>query len=324
MRQLSELYLRGSLINETMKNLSAEQMQQVEDELEKLMNMPSLNKCKQAICGALAKTIRGDYAEDREAALQEYRIALMRAVIYAKFHKPTPDVFTDPIQQRKFFSHMAYNYMRQILNENKIPHSKDEMVIDGPPHEIAFEHYCNLLDQNNIEHSENISLDDEYYIYGDIGLVDLKLAKRFGRMQRSYAKCGVEVSILWDHINIKKKASHPDIEIKLTSKHRIKSTTMESEDDEGNSNIKYNIEYEILSKETDADNSEHMNAMRSMLPSDLVEIFDLVTNAPDEFANTYGTYMPSKKQIAQHLNISDKEVTEKFEKLKMYYFVVRS
>lgn len=322
MRQLSELYLRGSLINETMKNLTEEQMSVVEEKINELMNTPSLNKCKQAICNALSNTIKGDYADDRETALQEYRIALMRAVIYALYHKPTPDVFTDPIQKRKFFSHMAYNYMRQILNENKIPHIRDEMTIEGPPHEIAFKQFCNLLDQKNIEYYDEIN-DDTYIIFGNIGLIDLKMAKRFGRIRNDYLKYGVDVEIGANHICVKKLASHPNIEIKLSSKCRIKSTALESNSDEENPNVIYNISYSISSNEKEDPNPEYMYNMRSMLPSELAEIYDLITNAPEDFVSKYGTHLPSKKQISQYLNISDKEVSNRFEQLKMYYFAVK-
>lgn len=87
-RQLPQLYLRGSLANITMKNLSLEQREQAERIYQEVVNDSTLIGDKNEFIHQLSVTIGGDYnSRSRLEAEQEFNIAVWRAVIHLLYHK---------------------------------------------------------------------------------------------------------------------------------------------------------------------------------------------------------------------------------------------
>jgi hypothetical protein len=86
-RQMSELYLRGSLANVTMKNLTEREIQFCQQLTERVANHECMKKHRYQVVRVLGETIGADYREDRFAAEQEYKIAIWRAVVNLFFHR---------------------------------------------------------------------------------------------------------------------------------------------------------------------------------------------------------------------------------------------
>lgn len=86
LRQLPQLYLRGSIANETMKNLSPDEQTEISNLVVKLTKLPLLAGHKQEFITQLGKTIGGDYHEDPSTALAEYQVAIWRGLVYLKYH----------------------------------------------------------------------------------------------------------------------------------------------------------------------------------------------------------------------------------------------
>lgn len=86
-RQMAELYIRGNLANVTMKQLTDEERQQCDRICDIVANHNGMKKHKIQVVRMLGETIRADYRENREAAEQEYYIAIWRAVVNLLFHK---------------------------------------------------------------------------------------------------------------------------------------------------------------------------------------------------------------------------------------------
>lgn len=87
LRQLPELYLRGSMANETMANLKKEQQQTVETIIKKAVNSSLLSRHRQLFAAKLAKTVGGDYStRENGAADQEYHVVIWRAAINLLYH----------------------------------------------------------------------------------------------------------------------------------------------------------------------------------------------------------------------------------------------
>lgn len=86
-RQMAELYLRGSLANVTMKNLTSDQVRFAEELTERVVSTPGMNKHRFKVKRIFAETISADYHNDSETADQEYRIAVWRGVVNLFFHK---------------------------------------------------------------------------------------------------------------------------------------------------------------------------------------------------------------------------------------------
>lgn len=86
-RQMPELYLRGSLANITMKNLTGEQQDHVANLMEQICTHPEMQRHKIKVMKELGVTIAADYSDDRETAEQEYRVAVWRGVVDLFYHR---------------------------------------------------------------------------------------------------------------------------------------------------------------------------------------------------------------------------------------------
>jgi len=313
-RQMPELYLRGAIFNETMKNLSQKQMDAVEEKINILLKTPSLSKSRAKFCQTLAVTIGADYREDKNAALQEYKIALMKAIIYVMYYKPNMQVFDDPIQTRKLFSQFTYSYMKQILNENKIPKSVYNRHIKGEPFSVAHEQIMILLEEEGIFHTSD-NIDNKFVIEGDIGIVSLRTAKKIGKIKEKYGKMGVVISANIDQIEIEKKKSAPSIKTKIRSASRIHTVNFEHEkEDNGNELNRHSIEFDISIKRKERSTFDP-TYMRNMLPNHLTELFDVIMDSPKGLSEE-----PNKNEIARHLDITINEVNKRLDQMKYYYY----
>ena len=85
-RQLPELYLRGSLANLTMANLTEKEQVEADIVVSRLMKHQALAADKNEFIHQLSVTIAGDYHDNRESAEQEFRIAVWRGVVQLLYH----------------------------------------------------------------------------------------------------------------------------------------------------------------------------------------------------------------------------------------------
>ena len=85
-RQLPELTLRGSIANITMANLTNEEMRHVEEVYKKVRSHKVLQSNRAQVINGLGFTIKNDYSE-KQAAEQEYDIAIWRGVVNILYHK---------------------------------------------------------------------------------------------------------------------------------------------------------------------------------------------------------------------------------------------
>jgi len=105
-RQLPELFLRGSLANETMKGLSAEEKAEVDEIVTMVLQAPELESHRIELMTQLSNTIGGDYRDDRYGtpAQNEYRIIVWKATVFLLYHSEytytclncTKDRYTNP------------------------------------------------------------------------------------------------------------------------------------------------------------------------------------------------------------------------------------
>lgn len=86
-RQIPELYLRGSLANITMAHLTHEQKRHIEQLFPNIANHPEMVKHKHKAIQKFGSTIAGDYRDDRLAAEEEYNIAIWKGLVDLYYHK---------------------------------------------------------------------------------------------------------------------------------------------------------------------------------------------------------------------------------------------
>lgn len=83
--QLPRLYLRGSLANETMVNLTPEQKRKIDDTLSKIIKSQILTSHKQRYSKILRQTIGSDY-KSQEAAEQDFLVVVWRGLVMLYYH----------------------------------------------------------------------------------------------------------------------------------------------------------------------------------------------------------------------------------------------
>lgn len=85
LRQLPALYLRGSLVNETIRHLTPTQLQEIEQLTSEISQDPSLQSHRREFTKQLRQTIGGDY-DDPVAADIEFYIAIWRGLAELLHH----------------------------------------------------------------------------------------------------------------------------------------------------------------------------------------------------------------------------------------------
>jgi len=313
--QLAELYLRGSLVSKTWSNLTQEQKTQVEKRLDDLLNNKLLFGCRDKFCQILANTIGGDY-KYKEAAINDYMIALTKGIVYILYHKPKPDIFNNNTELVKFFKQFVYQYMRQILNENRIPYSSHTNTFHNSPYIVAHKHIINILKNNNAQYTTDETSCDVITI--NTLKANNKIKKQILNASKKYRKHNIKITMADDnHIIIKNLSKHNTQKIKLTisSKIKINETSINHE----TNNIDKLMEHKASAFKEANNITNDTSRILSFLPDDLHQIYNLIVNTPEDFVNKFNSTTPTRTQMAQYLGVPLSEINNKMDRLKTYY-----
>ncbi|MCK9557551.1 MAG: hypothetical protein M0R50_05870 [Candidatus Cloacimonetes bacterium] len=85
-RQLSEVFLRGSLANVTMKNLTKEERARIDELMVTVGEHEVLAGHRQEFIYQLGSTIAADYRDSSNAAQEEFQIAVWRGLVHLLYH----------------------------------------------------------------------------------------------------------------------------------------------------------------------------------------------------------------------------------------------
>ena len=335
-QQMPKLYLRGSLCNKTLKELTKEQQNQTEQLVLEISDDPRLRQCKIEFCNALARTIRNDYT-DREVAEQDYMIAIMRGVVAAKFgygdNPPNENAINDPIQRKKWFQTWVFNYLRQILRENKLPRQCKTINKPMQPDAAALYHLNNSInDTINSEHdfkkkrmlvesyqnAQTHMSDNGYWIKYNYSPLQEKLALRIKEINDMYLTYGVHITMTTNGIEITRTKSTPDITISQKHYQPVKMTRISNpnEDDEhqtsypdakGENNMQQIVENEIIVQ------------LRDRLPHDTKQILDIYIEdtRPQDYIEKYGLSKPKIINVATYLGKTPKEIKKSISTIRL-------
>lgn len=331
--QLPMLFLRGSLLKQTAKNLTKEQLNQVEQIMDEIWNDPDLQGHKYAFCEALKSTIKGEYLE-RDKAEQEARIAIWKACVSVLFHdKKISDedrtkIVSNHIQRGKYFKTWIFNYLRQILRENKIPAIKSYPTETGPASYIAAMAFKSLIEYKNLpaelQETENGYLLDNL----NQNAWPLFLSLDISNLAKEYEQFGLAISINKTSISIGRSVVSDEeltVESKLIKSIRVKEASLNQSNDDDNS-LQFALEYQMLDgKPTENSiliDTDEIKVLKDKIPENIKPILELIINTPTEFIELYGDRIPAKNQIAKFLNRSSKEVDEAFKILRMHTIAI--
>jgi len=289
--QLPKLYLRGSLVNQTMKNLSPTQKQELDQLLEKHLANIKLSSCREKFCQILANTIGGDYKQ-KEAALIDYQIALTRAIIYLYYHKPNHQITNSEIQLNKMLKQFIYNYMKQILSENKIIYSSNKTIETVNLSKTLIEKIKTILNKTNNQHLTINTKDNTNITYTN------KLNKEIENKINKLTTIPSIIEINQSKNQITIKNTDKTINIEVKTKVRARSTSIFDEDnklrqDIGKISTTYNYKSEFI----------------LILPKNLKELYEKISKLE----------IYTIKEISEELNLTITETQNIIQKIKKYY-----
>jgi len=311
--QMPVLYLRGSLCNQTMVNLEDYQIEILSEIVDEVIDDPLLQPTRIQFRNALRYTIKGDY-ESVEAADQEYQIAIWKAATAAKFgwgkHQPSEEAIADPLQRKKFFQTWVFNYLRQILNENKKPARKVKKTIEVTTIEACKTDLVGLLkDKCRImkEHSK------ECEIFCNLFMLPSRTIDELSNLKLKYFTKGIEFSLNSDNITIKNTKEDGVEMIEVQTKSTINTVSTSSNDDEEKSIP------ELASMNTDEfQDPDTIQNFMDNLSEDAQKVIKTIMAPSDDYIEKYGE-KPVKKYIAEYLGFSNKQIKEVWAELRMVY-----
>jgi len=342
-RQIAKLYLRGTWFNRAMSDLDQDGMTEIDEIISLVMNDPNLQGAKNEFCASLGRTIGFEY-KDHEVALQDYRIAVMRGAIAAKFgwgkNPPKPAVITDPIQRKKFFQSWVFNYLRQILWENKIPGYKKRKKLKLPAELAAVKVVREILTEA-CDNERNTSLkkvmknllaamivqeknENHYEIVVDHFSFPIDVMFRIQEAAQEYLKYNVRIMQEVDRIIVKidnDTIATSNLDVHDYEEVRVSLVSFNIDDDDGN--FSDCIEFEAQkNKDNKVEGmmNKDLGELRNRLPEDVIPVFDIVVDTPLEFIDRFGSSVRAfnKMNISRFTGMPPKEVERALNVIRHY------
>lgn len=316
--QVAKLFIRGSLMNDTAKNLTEEEKTRVVELMNLAWNDPNLINPRYEFCMALSRTIGNEY-KDLEFGMNEIWITFWRAAVDALFHNPKPQVVSDSIIRKKHFQTWMFNYLRQILLENKIPTQKMTRELVGAANDVALEYLKFILDNKNIDYILDPS-PSHITLHLDINMVPLEVLEKVWEIRDEVNKHGATVEITDSSLIITADENVQFITKVISEPVRINSVSMSGGDkDEDGDNFQQHCEHNAREEQEDPmDNmimDDTLEALNSRLTPVGRKVLDTLLNPSKEFLDAYypnrkRDVTPKEIHIAQWLGITKREVTE--------------
>lgn len=325
--QLAKLFIRGSLVNVTAKNLTEEQKGKVSELMEEVWQDQALDTAKHKFCNVLGCTIGNEY-KNKDFAMSEIWITIWRTAVDVLFHHPKPNVVENINARRKYFKNCIYMYMKQILNENKIPSYRYEKTISGEAKhatkEIIQFYFDNVVSKNidyEIEElNDSLNNAQTIKIIVDMDTIPKETMKKIWKLRDEIRNSGVLMVITDQSITLINEGKIKNFTKKVSEKARINYTSLsglDSDDEERNNNFQQHCEYQALKRrEAELDSmliQDSVEALMARLPSPAKEVCNVLVNTPKDFLEEYyprrkKEVRPKEIHIAKYLGISKSEV----------------
>jgi hypothetical protein len=203
--QMPVLYLRGSIKN-TMRDMDEKTRSEVEEIIKLVSNDPNLQACKTQFKMALKYTIGSDYKSDPDTAEQEFLVAVWKAAVAAKCgwgkHPASHQTIVDEVQRKKFFQTWVFNFLRQILLENKPSIRKSEIYENISTYENSKNEILQLINGHSTVKEYSFG---ECEIVTDTNLFNSSTISKINSLIDYYNNKNIDIIISQDKITINSK-----------------------------------------------------------------------------------------------------------------------
>ena len=355
--QLARLFLRGSLMNETAKLLTKDELREVDGLMKVAWDDPNIQGQKMEFCMALGRTIGNEY-KDIDVGKQDCQITFWKAALMVLFHEskqctnracnkhftttksklekctacghdlvikwsPKPQIAADPIKRKKFFQSVMFNYLRQILRENKPPSIKEVRTEEGAASDIATKAIQATLSKIKNYNSDLEVVDMDHNILRcETGLLPLKTVQKLLDIKQEFEAHGVQINLDWNSINIISILEVPQtISYQIVEKVYTKYTSLDSgstSDDTENSHRDH-CEHKAMAKaEPIIAGNENLELLRQRLPNDTQKLFDIIIDTPQDYIEKFGTDKLHRANLATYLGKDIKEIDAMRENIKLH------
>lgn len=300
-QQIAKLYIRGRR-DKRIKDLPPAERQEIEDIINLVIKDPNLQNCQREFCNALARTIKNEYT-DLEVGRQDFRIAVMRAALAAKEDPSSSSTITDPIQRKKWFQTYVFNYLKQILRENKIPMIKKDTVKQIPIETHAFNNIIKELNNYICE-----DLNNGFKILTNTANIPSQNMNNILALKDKYLN-QVNITILGDSIMIERICEPTMVQDHQIVTTNIKEHSFDTEDATKRNSIEAEAGKRIMEGKS-IETCETFERLRRRIPAQaepVLTIF-LEDSRPEKYIEQFGNGSPKIAHIAQFLGVSTREV----------------
>jgi hypothetical protein len=319
--QLAKLFIRGSLVNVTAKNLTEEQQEAVMNLMNLVWEDRAIDTAKYKFCNVLSCTIGNEY-KNKDFAMNEIWITIWRTAVDILYHHPRPNVVENIHARRKYFKQCIYMYMKQILNENKIPSYRNERTMNGEAHHVASEiiqfYFDNALKKPVAYTIEESNTGIKFMV--DMDTVPSATMEKIEKLKNEVRDLGALLIITDESIAIVPESEVKNFKKKVSEKARVSFYSMSGfNHEEEKNNFQQHCEYKAIKKrEVELDSmlvQDSVEALLARLPETARQVCEILVNTPKDFLDEYyprrkKPVRPRATHIAKYLGISKNEVTK--------------
>jgi len=235
------------------------------------------------------------------------------------------------IKRKKFLQTFLFNYLKQILRENKPPSITEVQELVSPADDVLKHMVCNLMDNAKGIKLRYDTAQNEmtHIIYTELGLLPQKIILQIADLRDEFESLGVDIKLENNQIRITPIFDLKDqFYVKMISRSVVRKTfvkfvSFDGPDDETNNNFRDFCEYksqpEIEAYNiTLVDELDRINVIRKRLPNNVQEVLDLIVRTPDAYYKAFKTERIHKNHVAQFLNRSQNDIDQAFMAIKCH------
>ena len=230
--------------------------------------------------------------------------------------KRDTSIIDSKISRNKFFKTCLFNYLKQILRENRITTNKEYVSIINTADVICHKLLTSILANNKIKYQSSYNI-NRIDVQADISMLSSDAIMAIGALAEQMATHNVDMIIEDNTISIIKTQHTPIITASILEKTRTQDINFQVENENGDQDtIEDHIKYQNDTEQEIVDYSDTLMTIRQRLTPDSQKIFDILTNSPDEFVQKYGQ-STKKTNIAEYLGIQMSDVELGFEHIRL-------
>lgn len=239
------------------------------------------------------------------------------------------EVIGEYIKRKKFFQTYLFNYLKQILRENKPPQVVDEVNIVSPVDEVLRDMVCDIFNScKDAQIVYDVSSDNTgHHVHTNLGLLPQTVILQLRKLRRDFENAGVNMVINSNSITISANNEQDGMRKLITrsmiNKAFVKFVSMHGNNDDDDNNsfndyceFKANPDIEVRNEQV-IDELDRIDMIRGRLPETAQQVLDIIVNTPDGYYRKYSTDKIHKAHIMDYLGISQSEVDNAYSTIKM-------